>query len=99
MKFTCTKENLLKALSIVSGVAGKQNNLPILSNILIEAVESKVELIATDLEVAVKTTLRARVETPGSFTVPAKTLVDYIGLLTSEQIEIEKKKRIVLKQI
>jgi len=39
--------------------------------------------------VAVKAHLRAKVEKPGSFTVPAKTLSDYIHLLRNEQVELE----------
>lgn len=89
MKFTCTKENLSYALDLVSGVAGKQVNLPILLNILIQATDSGVKLMATNLEVAVQVNLRAKVEISGSFTVPAKTLTDFIHLLPEEQAEIE----------
>jgi DNA polymerase III subunit beta len=90
MKFTCTKENLSTNLSMVGGLANKQTNLPILSNVLIKASDSGVEFVSTNLESAIKTNLRAKVEKSGSFTVPAKTLLDYINLLTDEQIEIEQ---------
>lgn len=89
MKFICTKENLSYALDVVSSVASKHVNLPILMNILIKATESKVELIATNLEVAVKVHLRAKVEMQGSFTVPAKTLTDFVHLLPDEQVNME----------
>lgn len=89
MKFTCTKENLSYALDLVSSTAGKHVNLPILMNILITASEANVQLSATNLEVAVKTNLRAKVEKPGSFTVPAKTLSDFVHLLSDEQVDIE----------
>ncbi len=89
MKFTCTKENLSYGLDLVSGVASKHVNLPILNNILISAEESGVQLITTNLELAVKASLRAKVESKGSFTVPAKTLTDFVHLLTDEQVEIE----------
>lgn len=89
MKFTCTKENLSHALDIVSSIANKHVNLPILANILIHAEESVVRLTATNLEVAVRANLRAKVEKPGSFTVPAKTLADFVHLLGDEQVEVE----------
>ncbi len=89
MKFVCTKENLSYALDLVSSIASKQANLPILLNILIQAEEAGVRLIATNLEVGVKASLRAKVEKVGSFTVPARTLADFINLLPDEQIEIE----------
>ncbi|MFH1946718.1 MAG: DNA polymerase III subunit beta [Candidatus Magasanikbacteria bacterium] len=89
MKFICTRENLSYALDLVCGVASKHINLPILSNVLIQVEESKVSLMATNLEVAVKANLRAKVEKTGAFTIPAKTLTDYIHLLPDEQVEIE----------
>ncbi len=89
MKFICTKENLSYALDLVCGVASKHINLPILSNVLIQVTESKVTLMATNLEVAVRANLRAKIETPGEFTIPAKTLTDYVHLLPDEQITVE----------
>lgn len=88
MKFTCTKENISRVLNLVSPLASKQGHLPILMNVMIVADNSKVEFIATNLETAVKATLRAKIDSPGSFTVPAKTLTDYINLLSESQIDI-----------
>jgi DNA polymerase-3 subunit beta len=90
MKFICTRENLSHALDAVGAIAGKQNNLPILSNILIQVEEASVYLVSTNLELAIKYSLRAKVDEIGSFTVPAKTLFDYVHLLTEEQIEMIK---------
>ncbi len=89
MKFICTKENLSYALDLVCGVASKHINLPILSNVLVQVNESKVTLMATNLEIAVRVNLRAKVENTGEFTIPAKTLLDYVHLLPDEQVEIE----------
>lgn len=89
MKFTCVKENLAHALDLVSNIAGKQANLPILMNILVRAEGAGVRLIVTNLEMSVKANLRAKVESPGMFTVPAKTLTDFVHLLPDEQVEME----------
>lgn len=91
MRFVCTKENLSYALDLVSGIAGKHSSLPILMNILIQAETSGVRLITTNLEMATKASLRAKVDVAGSFTVPAKTLTDFVHLLPEEQVEIELK--------
>jgi len=88
MKILCTRENLSLALSLTSGIANKNINLPVLNNVLIKAEEQKVELIATNLELAIVAQLRAKVEQPGSFTVPAKTLYDFVNLLSGEQVEL-----------
>src|SRR3989339_1104195 len=89
MRFICTKENLSYTLDLVSGVASKQANLPILLNIYIKAEESGVRLSATNLEVAIRANLRAKVERTGIFTIPAKTLTDFVHLLPEEQVELE----------
>lgn len=91
MKLSCTKENLSRSLALTIGITGKNLNLPILNNILIKADEQKVEIIATNLELAVVSTIRAKVEQPGQFTVPARTLTDYINLLPDEKISLELK--------
>lgn len=88
MKFTCTRENLAHTLGLVSGIANKQSNLPILANVLISVSDTKVEFIGTNLEVAVRATLRAKIDQTGVFTVPAKTLVDYVHLLSADQVDI-----------
>ncbi len=91
MKITCTKENLSKALSIVGGIANKSVNLPILGNVLIKADDQKTELIATNLELAIVVHVRSKVDEPGSFTVPARTLSEFVSLLSEEKIEMELK--------
>lgn len=91
MKLTCTRENLVRALTLVSGAAGKNINLPILSNVLIKVDNQKAEIISTNLELAIIINLRSKIEETGSFTVPAKTLTDFVGLLSDEKIELEQK--------
>jgi len=88
MRIISTRENLVYGLDVVNAFASKHTNLPVLQNILIRAHESGVEISATNLEVGIKTHLRAKVEEQGSFTVPAKTITDYIRLLTSDQVEL-----------
>lgn len=91
MKFSCTKENLSQTITLVGNVASKHVNLPILSNILIRVDQQKVEFAATNLELAVTATLRAKVEVPGQFTIPARTLADVVSLLREEKVDIELK--------
>lgn len=87
MKFTCTKNNIASALSLVSTVAAKNINLPILNNVLLKATEQKVEIVVTNLELAIVVSVRAKIEQEGDFTVPAKTLSDFINLLPEETVE------------
>ena len=91
MKLSCTKENLSQALALASGVTGKNISLPILNNVLIRVGEQKVEVVATNLELAVTVNLRAKIEQTGAFTVPARTLMDYVNLLSGERVDLEVK--------
>jgi len=88
MQFTCTQENLILGLNQVGHVAGKSTTLPILKNILITAATEGVTLAATNLEIGVTTLVRGKVEVPGTFTVQARVLMDYVSLLPSGNITI-----------
>ncbi len=50
MKFSVNQQDLQKSLGYCQGVIEKRSTLPILSNILIEAVNSKLKITATDLD-------------------------------------------------
>lgn len=91
MKIICTKENLVNTLALISGIANRNINLPILNNVLLKATGQRVDLIATNLELAITAQLRAKVEQPGGFTVPAKTLNDFVNLLSEEKVELSLK--------
>ncbi len=84
MKFTCTKENFLQGIQAVSSITGKQVHLPILNNILLLAEPTGLKAIGTNLELSIVATIRGKVEIAGTFTVPAKMLVEYISLLPNE---------------
>lgn len=89
MKISCTQENLNQAINIVSHIASKNSNLPILSNILLKVENKNLTLSATNLEIGVITTMRAKVESEGEFSVDAKLLSNYIALLPKERIDLE----------
>lgn len=91
MKFSCTQENLNQCLVVVSHIANKNTNLPILNNVLIEAKETGIKLLATNLEIGIECILRGKTEKEGKFTVPAKIFADYVNLLPKDTINIELK--------
>ncbi len=91
MKISSLQENLKQGLSVVSHIAGKNINLPILNNIMIDARDGNIKLIATNLEIGVVSVVRGKVEKEGSFTVDSKTITDYVALLPNKKINIEQK--------
>lgn len=88
MQFSCTQENLIRSLQVVSRIASRAGNLPILSNIHIRAEAEGIMLKATNLEVGVTCKLRGKVEASGEFTVPAKLFTDYVSSLPKENVDI-----------
>ncbi|WP_116091047.1 DNA polymerase III subunit beta [Sphingomonas crusticola] len=76
MKATIERAILLRALGHIQSVVERRNTIPILSNVLIEASEGGLRLMATDLDLQVVETIEAQVETPGATTVAAHTLFD-----------------------
>ena len=50
MKFNVNQQDLQKSLNYSQGVIEKRSTLPILSNILLNASNSKLTLTATDLD-------------------------------------------------
>lgn len=91
MQFSCTQENLVQGLSIVSHVTSKNINLPVLGNVLIKAEKGGIHFHSTNLEISISCTVRGRVDVEGEYSVPAKLLFDYIALLPSGKVEFELK--------
>ncbi|WP_210397935.1 DNA polymerase III subunit beta [Motiliproteus sediminis] len=77
MKFTISREALLKPLQLVGGVVERRQTLPVLSNILLVVDGDQLSMTGTDLEVEMigRVQLDGPCE-PGSITVPAKKLMD-----------------------
>src|ERR1700743_1782889 len=88
MNLTIAKEQLINGLQALQNVVSNRTTLPILSNVLIKAEKDRVEFTATDLDVTVACSVEAKVEKPGSTTLPVKKLFGIVRELNGE-IEIE----------
>jgi|TARA_B110000259_G_scaffold56625_1_gene66817 DNA polymerase-3 subunit beta len=77
MKFSLSREALLKPLQLVVGVVERRQTLPILSNVLLRLEQSRLSMTGTDLEVEIVgvTDIDATGE-DGDVTVSARKLVD-----------------------
>ncbi len=88
MKFTITREKLQEGLVAVAASVPTKTTLPVLSNILVEAVEGGIRLSGTDLDIAVSTKVPAEVDSEGAVTLPAKKLVEIVRELPSAAIRV-----------
>jgi DNA polymerase-3 subunit beta len=90
MKLTIERGALLKALGHVQSVVERRNTIPILSNVLIDAADSTVSLIATDMDITIVEKAPAAVGSGGATTVPAHTLYDIVRKLPDgAQVQLE----------
>jgi DNA polymerase III subunit beta len=92
MELVVRKTDLLRELQLFQGIVERKNTIPILANVLIEADGDKVRLLATDLEVGLRSTCAAAVTKSGSLTLPAKKLYEIIKALPETDIRIEEDK-------
>lgn len=77
MKFTVSREELLKPLQLVAGVVEKRQTLPVLANVLVVLDGDRLSLTGTDLEVEMVAHLTlSQAGESGEITVPAKKFVD-----------------------
>ena len=91
MKLSLTKENFQQGLQLVSRMTGNKITLPVLNNILLETIQGRLKLSATDLEIGITTSVGAKIEEEGTITLPSRLLVDYIIANTDQSINIELK--------
>ena len=84
MEFVIDRNVFLKSLSHTIGIIEKKTTLPILSNILIEAKNSKITITATDLDIIYfEEMLPKEVKKEGSTTTSASILYDILRKLES----------------
>jgi DNA polymerase III subunit beta len=91
MEISVSKQELLRELTATQSVVERKTTIPILSNFLLEADEGegRLTITATDLDQSIKTSCSAKVKKPGSCTIPARKLYDYIKLLPDGDISIK----------
>jgi DNA polymerase III subunit beta len=79
MQFVIKRDALLKSLTLVQGIIEKKNTLPILSNVLIDAKEGKLSIIATDLDLVFYDELsEIKISREGATTTSATILYDIL---------------------
>src|SRR5215470_5834273 len=74
MKFSASRETILKPLQTVVGVVERRQTMPILSNVLLSAQDGKLNVTATDLEVEMVADAEVKVDAGGDITVPGRKL-------------------------
>lgn len=91
MNFTILTKEFKKGISVTEKITGKNLTLPILDNVLIEALSNFLKISATDLELGIQWWGMCKTEKEGKMVIPAKLLNQIIGTLSDEKISAKEK--------
>src|SRR5690242_11471442 len=89
MKVTCSREEFVGRLGVVSRAVSTRSSVQILAGVLLRAEAGELHLAATDMELSLRTSLDAQVESAGPVVVPGRLLVDLARLLPEPELTIE----------
>ncbi|MGE3957854.1 MAG: DNA polymerase III subunit beta [Vicinamibacterales bacterium] len=92
MELVVRKNDLLRELQLFQGIVERKNTIPILANVLMEATGTELRLLATDLEVGLRSRCDATVTKPGALTLPAKKLYEIVKSLPDTDVRIAEDK-------
>jgi DNA polymerase-3 subunit beta len=88
MKLSCLQENLNRGLGVVGRAVATRATLPITNNVLLATDQSRLKLVATNLEIAISHWIGTKVEEEGAITVPARLLTEFISSLPAEKVDL-----------
>ena len=89
MKFNSDKSSLQQALQQLGKVTPARSTLPILSSVLVSAIDGKLSFQATDLEISQVIYVPATITTDGSVAITHRTLLEITSEIPEGEIEIE----------
>jgi DNA polymerase-3 subunit beta len=90
MELVVRKPDLLRELQLLQNIVERKITIPILANILVEAQGEALKLLATDLDLGLRTACQASVSTAGTMTLPAKKLFELVRELPDADVRIEQ---------
>ncbi|MGI5965923.1 MULTISPECIES: DNA polymerase III subunit beta [Anaerotruncus] len=88
MNIIVNKQMLVEAVGNVSRAVSSKNTLAALEGVLMKAKEGRLYLTGYDLELAISTSIEARVQQEGEIVLSAKLFLDMIRRMPSEEISI-----------
>jgi DNA polymerase-3 subunit beta len=92
MKIKLEKDQMVAGIQIVQNIVSSKATLPILSNMLLETRNNKVNLNTTDLDIGISCEIPVETIEEGAITIPAKRFSDIVRELPAGEIIISTKK-------
>ena len=92
MKVLCDRERLREGLTVVTSVIPLKSTRPSIENVCLVASDDVLELVGTDLDVAVRYRVSdVKVDEPGTVLVPARVTADFVRDLSGETVKLRTK--------
>lgn len=88
MKAVISKSDLVNIIGKIQTIVASKPSIPILANVLIEAIDDQLIVSATDLTVSMRCYAEAKVVEEGSIALPARRFFQLVRELTSPQVKI-----------
>lgn len=88
MKVIISRLELVALIGKLQSVVAAKPSMPILANILVEAMDDQLIISATDLTVSMRAYAEAKVLEEGAITLPARRFFQLVRELTAPQVEI-----------
>lgn len=95
MKFRCVKKNLEKVLQKAELFIGKNEELEVLSCILLEAKKGYISIDSTNIDTSFSSEIPVVTETDGKTAVPADIFYKTVSAITDDELQIELKENIL----
>lgn len=92
MKVSLLVENLEKYLPLINKALPNHSQVPILSNIFLEAKTDGFYIKSTDLEIGVQIKIPAKIEETGATTVPGKQFIEIVSSLPKDKLTLSLEK-------
>lgn len=88
MRLVCIQENLKHGLDIVGRAVATRTTLPITQSVLLATEDNRLKLSATNLEIAISCWVPGQIDEPGALAIPARLLSEFVGSLSSGNVEL-----------
>ncbi|MGZ8693907.1 MAG: DNA polymerase III subunit beta [Gaiellaceae bacterium] len=88
VRLTCERDELVRRLGIVSRALSTRTTVQVLSGILLEAEGERLTLAATDMELSLRSSLVAQIESEGRVVVQGRLLVEIARLLPGGEVTL-----------
>src|SRR5258708_896062 len=89
MDILINRSDLSRAISITQNIVERRTTMPVLGNVLLSAVDGKLKVSASDLEITAVAVANAKVNSPGSTTVNARILSELVRELPEGEIRLK----------